>query len=218
MALRRHAENEPAGESPHVKRETRGGAESARWLLNASARGPRTPSAICAVLLSWHSAHRAPRWSVASSWSASVRIVSICRRMRCCTGRPRAFACSRFALRSCGARRDRRTGLRAQIADGVRGPRADASESTRCAVRAVPCLSLTSHTRRRARVLRGAQGNAARRRLSETILEAPVLALDQRPRTIRGAVQNPEVRHKMAPLFADFLPSPSQPGVRTPRQ
>src|ERR1700682_3352823 len=31
---------------------------------------------------------------------------------------------------------------RAQIAAGVRGPRADASESTRCAVRAAPCLSL----------------------------------------------------------------------------
>src|SRR5882724_422961 len=30
---------------------------------------------------------------------------------------------------------------RAQIADGVRGPRADASESTRCALCAAPCLS-----------------------------------------------------------------------------
>src|SRR5882724_6543770 len=34
------------------------------------------------------------------------------------------------------------SGSRAQIAVGVRGPRADASESTRCAVRAAPCLSL----------------------------------------------------------------------------
>src|SRR6267154_860165 len=34
------------------------------------------------------------------------------------------------------------SGSRAQIAVGVRGPRADASESTPCAVRAAPCLSL----------------------------------------------------------------------------
>src|ERR1700730_7969121 len=59
-------------------------------------------------------------------------------------------------------------GDRAQIADGVRGPRADASESTRRAVCAAPCLSL--HVKCFASGLAfcvAAQGHAARRRLSE---------------------------------------------------
>src|SRR6266436_7731870 len=57
---------------------------------------------------------------------------------------------------------------RAQIADGVRGPRADASESTRRAECAAPCLSL--HVKCLASELAfcvAAQGHAARRRLSE---------------------------------------------------
>src|SRR6266404_9535358 len=57
---------------------------------------------------------------------------------------------------------------RAQIADGVRGPRADASESIRRAVRAAPCLSL--HVQWLAGGLAfcvAAQGHAAWRRLSE---------------------------------------------------
>src|SRR6267378_4338875 len=60
------------------------------------------------------------------------------------------------------------SGDRAQIADGVRGPRADASESTRRAVCAAPCLSL--HVKCLAGGLAfcvAAQGHAARRRLSE---------------------------------------------------
>src|SRR3984893_15896790 len=59
-------------------------------------------------------------------------------------------------------------GDRAQIADEVRGPRADASESTRRAVCAAPCLSL--HVKCLASGLAfcvAAQGHAARRRLSE---------------------------------------------------
>src|SRR5882762_4975932 len=83
------------------------------------------------------------------------------------------------------------SGIRAQIADGVHGPRADASESTRRAECAAPCLSLhvtpspagsLSAWRRRAMQPGGvsandtrgaegfcaaAQGHAARRRLSE---------------------------------------------------
>src|ERR1700738_4085933 len=57
---------------------------------------------------------------------------------------------------------------RAQIADGVNGPRADASESIRRAECAAPCLSL--HVRCLAGGLAfcvAAQGHAARRRLSE---------------------------------------------------
>src|SRR6267143_6477664 len=60
------------------------------------------------------------------------------------------------------------SGDRAQIADGVRGPRADASESTRRAVCAAPCLSL--HVKCLAGGLAfcvAAQGHAARRRLNE---------------------------------------------------
>src|SRR6266436_632040 len=61
---------------------------------------------------------------------------------------------------------------RAQIADGVRGPRADASESTRRAECAAPCLSL--HVKCLAGGLAfcvAAQGHAARRRLSERYKE-----------------------------------------------
>src|ERR1700682_1480665 len=57
---------------------------------------------------------------------------------------------------------------RAQIADGVNGPRADASESIRRAECAAPCLS--PHVRCLAGELAfcvAAQGHAARRRLSE---------------------------------------------------
>src|SRR6267378_6758963 len=57
---------------------------------------------------------------------------------------------------------------RAQIADGVHGPRADASESKRRAECAAPCLSL--HVKCLAGGLAfcvAAQGHAARRRLTE---------------------------------------------------
>jgi len=61
---------------------------------------------------------------------------------------------------------------RAQIADGVNGRRADASESTRRAECAAPCLSL--HVKCLAGGLAfcvAAQGHAARRRLSERYKE-----------------------------------------------
>src|SRR6202022_1872781 len=69
-------------------------------------------------------------------------------------------------------------GDRAQIADGVRGPRADASESTRRAECAAPCLSL--HVKCLAGGLAfcvAAQGHAARRRLSERYTQAKTTGL-----------------------------------------
>src|SRR5882672_12421128 len=66
------------------------------------------------------------------------------------------------------AERTSALGVRAQIADGVRGPRADASESKPRAVCAAPCLSL--HVKCFAGGLAfcvAAQGHAARRRLSD---------------------------------------------------
>src|SRR3984893_8240338 len=67
-----------------------------------------------------------------------------------------------------GAERTSALGVRAQIADGVRGRRADASESKRRAVCAAPCLS--PHVKCLAGVLAfcvAEHGHAARRRLSE---------------------------------------------------
>src|SRR3989475_13080591 len=81
--------------------------------------------------------------------------------------------CSFLEQNQCGARRGpAHWPRRAQIADGVRGPRADASESTRRAECAAPCLSL--HVKCLASGLAfcvAAQGHAARRRLSDRYKE-----------------------------------------------
>src|SRR6266403_1292504 len=86
------------------------------------------------------------------------------------TGRARASALCVPSLSkpTRSAERSSALGVRAQIADGVRGPRADASESTRRAECAAPCLSL--HVKCLAGELAfcvAGQGHAARRRLSE---------------------------------------------------
>src|SRR6266403_855497 len=90
----------------------------------------------------------------------------------------RASACALCPLtRSINAGRGVRCAdsvKRAQIADGVRGPRADASESIRRAVRAAPCLSL--HVKCLAGGLAfcvAAQGHAAWRRLRERYTKRP---------------------------------------------
>src|SRR6266404_4411041 len=77
------------------------------------------------------------------------------------------FACPASQLKSTwGAERTGALGVRAQIADGVRGPRAARSESIRRAECAAPCLSLqvTSSPAGSLSAV-AAQGHAARRRL-----------------------------------------------------
>src|SRR6267143_3559251 len=112
------------------------------------------------VLLSRHSAHRAPRWSVTvvlvgfSSYAehpvGESAVVHSARER---------FACPVSQLRSTrGAERTSALGVRAQIADGVRGPRADASESKCRAVRAAPCLSPHVTHSLACRFLRGGAG------------------------------------------------------------
>src|SRR6266404_2829086 len=142
-------------------------------LSDAAARGPRSPAAICARLA--QSTQRAPRpalvcnlrgrfvgvhWLIVRSVGENAGEPGA--RERFATPRPHRSRSTR------GAERTGALGVRARIADGVRGPRADASESTPCAVRAASCLSPhVTHSPAGSLSAVAAQGHAARRRLSE---------------------------------------------------
>src|SRR5712664_298223 len=140
-------------------------------LSDAAARGPRTPSAICARLAA--STQRPPRPALVCSRSRSASVAysygeHSVGESAGVQGAGERFACPSFATPTStrGAERTGAMGVRAQIAAGVRGPRAAASESTPRAVRAAPCLSL--HVTCLAGGLLSAvavHGHAARRRL-----------------------------------------------------